>query len=119
MKLMTLLTHLFLKIFPNGTAFDAVLIDSPISNKNIVYGVTNIIWWKYFLTTTYPIKGGIDTTNLPQRIIGQWECILGFIVNYHPPPSNPNAMITSMCSFHQMMRGNFIIFRISIASCKF
>ncbi len=95
MKIMSQLIHLFFKIFPNGTAFDVIFIYSPISNRNIVNGVTNIIWWKFSITTTYSIKGGIDTTNLPQRIIGQWECILGFIVNYHPPPSNNNVMITS------------------------
>ncbi len=60
-----------------------------------------MIFWKYSITTTYSNKGGIDTTNLPQRIIGQWECILGFIANYHPPLYNNNMMITGMCFHHQ------------------
>ncbi len=94
------LTHLSFKIFPNGTAFDVICVDSSIFNRNIVNGVLNIIWWEYSTTTTYSNKGSIDTTNLPQRIIGQWKGILGFMVNYHPPPNNNNMMITSMCSHH-------------------
>ncbi len=85
---------------PNGTAFEVIVIHSPILNRNIVNGVLNMIWWKYSITTTYAMKGSIVTTDLPQRIIGQWECITGFIVNYPPPPYN-NMMITSMYSFHQ------------------
>ncbi len=116
---MSRLPHLFFKIFPNGTAFDVILIDSPIFNRNIVNGVMTMIWWKYSIATTYSIKNGIDTTNLPQRIIGQWEFILGFIVNYHPPPSNNNVMIQACVPFTKMRRGNFIILRISITSRKF
>ncbi len=37
------LTHLSLKIFPNGTAFDVIFIDSPIFNRNIVNGDLNMI----------------------------------------------------------------------------
>ncbi len=33
-KLIFPLTHLSLKIFPNGTAFDVIFIDSPIFNRN-------------------------------------------------------------------------------------
>jgi hypothetical protein len=94
------LTHLSLKIFSNGTAFDVIFVDSPIFNRNIVHGITNMIRWKYSITATYSSKGSIDTTNLPQRIIGQWKALLGFIINYHPPPNNNNVMITSMCSHH-------------------
>jgi hypothetical protein len=94
------LTHLSLEIFPNGTAFDVIFIDSPIFNRNIVHGVSNMIRWKYSISTTNSNKGCIVTTNLPQRIIGQWKGILGFIVNYHPPPNNNNMMITSMFSHH-------------------
>ncbi len=99
-KLMFPLTNLSLKIFPNGTAFDVIFVDSPIFNISIVNGVLNMIWWKYSITTTYSNKGSIDTTKLPQRIISQWKGILGFIVNYHPPPNNNIMMITSMCSHH-------------------
>jgi hypothetical protein len=113
------LTHLSLKIFPNGTAFDFVFVDSPISNRNIVHGVLNMIWWKYSIATTNSNKGSIDTTNLPQRIFGQWKGILGFIVNYYPPPNNNNMMITSSVPITDMIRGNFIIIRMLIASCKF
>jgi hypothetical protein len=98
---MSLLTNLSFKTFPTGTAFDVIFDDSPIFNRNVVNGVSNMIWCKYSITTTYSVKSGVDTTNLPQRIIGQWKCIPGFIVNYHPPPYNDNLMITSMCSFHR------------------
>ncbi len=37
------LTHLSLKIFPNGTAFDIIFIDFPIFNRNIVNGDLNMI----------------------------------------------------------------------------
>jgi hypothetical protein len=95
------LTHLSLKIFPNGTAFDVIFVDSPIINRNIVNGVSNMNWWKYSITTIYSNKCSIDTTNLTQRIIGQWKGMLGFIINYHPSPNNNNMMIiTSMCSHH-------------------
>ncbi len=94
------LTHLSLKIFPNGTAFDVIFVDSPIFNRNIVHGITNMIWWKYSITATNSSEGSVDTTNLPQRIIGQYKGILGFIADYHPPPNNNNVMITSMCSHH-------------------
>jgi hypothetical protein len=43
-KLMFSLTHLSLKIFPNGTAFDDIFVDSPIFNRNIVNGVSNMTW---------------------------------------------------------------------------
>jgi hypothetical protein len=101
MKIMSPLTHLSFKIFPTGTAFDVIFVDSPIFNRNVVNGVWNMIWLKYFIIATYSMKGGIDTTNLPQRISGQLKCISGLIVNYHPPQYNNNVMITSMCSFHQ------------------
>jgi hypothetical protein len=42
--LMFPLTHLLLKIFPNGTAFDVIFADSPNFNRNIVHGVSNMIW---------------------------------------------------------------------------
>ncbi len=100
-KLMFPLTHLSFKIFPTGTAFDVVFVDSPIFNINIVDGASILNWWKYSITTIYSEKGGIDTTNWPHKIIGQWKCMSGFIVNYHPPPNNKKMMITSMCSFHQ------------------
>ncbi len=41
------LTHLSLKIFPNGTAFDDIFIDPPIFNRNIVSGDSNMIRCKY------------------------------------------------------------------------
>jgi hypothetical protein len=104
---MSPLTHLFFKIFPTGTVFDAILIVSPISNRDVVNGGLNVRRWKYSITTTYFIKGGIDTKNLHQRIIGQWECMLGFIVYYHPPPSNNNMMITSMYFFHKKGKRKF------------
>jgi hypothetical protein len=106
-KIMSPLTNLSFKIFPYGIAFNVIFIESPIFNRNIVNGGTNMIWWKYSIPTTYSNKSGINTTNLPQRIIGQWECILGFIVNYHPPPYNNNVTITSMCSFHQNWEREF------------
>jgi hypothetical protein len=84
-KIMFPLTQLSLKIFPNGTAFDVIFIDSPIFNRNIVHGVSNKIWWKDSITTTNSSKGSIHTTNLHERIIGQWKGILRFIVNYHSP----------------------------------
>ncbi len=92
--------HLSFKISPNGTAFEVIFIHSPILNRNLVNGVLNMTLWKYSITTTYTMKGGIVTTDLPQRIIGQWECIPGFIVNQIPPPYNINMMITRMHSFH-------------------
>ncbi len=81
------LTHLSIKIFPNGTAFDVIFVDSPIFNRNIVHRVLNMIWWKYSITTTNSNKGSIDTKNLPQRIIGQWKTyitfkILNLILNF-------------------------------------
>ncbi len=45
-KVMCQLTHLSLKIFPNGTSFDIIFIDSPIFNRRIFHGVLNIFWWK-------------------------------------------------------------------------
>ncbi len=68
-KLMFPMTHLSLKIFPNGTAFDVIFIDSPILNRIIAHGVLNMIQWKDSITTTNSSKGGIDATNLTQRII--------------------------------------------------
>jgi hypothetical protein len=94
------LTHLSLKIFSNGTAFDIIFVDSPIFNRNIVHGITKMIWWEYSITATNSSEGSIDTTNLTLRIIGQWKGILGFIVNYHSSPNNNNVMITSMYSHH-------------------
>ncbi len=73
-------THLSPKIFSNGTAFDVIFIDSPIFNRNIVHGITNMIQLKYSITATNSSEGSIDTTNLPQRIIGQWKGILGFML---------------------------------------
>jgi hypothetical protein len=70
-KSMFPLTHVSLKIFPIGTAIDVIFVDSPIFNRNIVNGVLNMIWWKHSITTTYSNKGSIDTTNFPQRTIGQ------------------------------------------------
>jgi hypothetical protein len=99
-KIMFPLTHLSLKIFPNGTAINVGFVDSPIFNRNIVHGITNMIRWKSSITATNSSEGSIDTTNLPQRIIGQWKGILGFIVNYHPPSNNNNMMITSIFSHH-------------------
>jgi hypothetical protein len=69
------LTHLSLKIFSNGTAFDVIFVDSPIFNRNIVHGIMNMSWWKYSITATNSSEGSIDTANLPQRIIGQWKGI--------------------------------------------
>ncbi len=113
------LTHLSLKIFPNGTAFDVIFVDSPIFNRNIVNRVLNMIQRKYCITTTYSNKGSIDTTNSSQRIIGQWKGILGFIVNYPPPPNNNNMLIISMCSHHWNDERKLRTVRILIASCKF
>ncbi len=62
------MTHLSLKIFPNGTAFDVIFIDSPILNRIIVHGVLSMIRWKDSITTTTSSKGSIDTTNLTQRV---------------------------------------------------
>ncbi len=115
---MSPLTHLSLKIFPTGTAFDVIFVDSPIFERNLVNGVLNTIWWKYSTTTTYSKKGGIYTTNLPQGIIGQWECIPGFIVNYHSPPYNNNVIIQACVPFTKMTRGNFIILKTLPATCK-
>ncbi len=70
-KLMFPLTHLSFEIFSYGTAFDVIFVDSPIFNRYIVHGVLNMIRWKYSITTTNSSKDSIDTTNLPQRIIGQ------------------------------------------------
>ncbi len=58
------LTHLLLNICPNVTSFDIIFVDSPIFNKNIVHGITNMIQWKYSITTTNSNKGkgSIDTT---------------------------------------------------------
>jgi hypothetical protein len=72
------LTHLSLKIFPNGTAFDVIFIDSPIFNRNIVHRVLNMTQWEYSITTTNSNKGSIDTTNLPQRMIGQWKTYITY-----------------------------------------
>jgi hypothetical protein len=94
------LTHLSLKIFPNGTAFDVIFLDSPIFNRSIVHGVSNMTQWEDSITTTNSSKGSIHTTNLCERIIGQWKGILAFIVNDHPSPNNNNMMMTSMCSHH-------------------
>jgi hypothetical protein len=89
-KLMCQLTHLSLIIFPNRTSFDVIFLDSPIFNRRIIHGVLNIIWWKNSISTTYSGIGGIHTTNLSQRIIGQRKCILRFVVNDHPSPYNNN-----------------------------
>ena len=70
-KVVCQLTHLSLKIFPNGTSFDIIFIDSPIFNRRIFHGVLNIFWWKDSISATYSSIGGIHTTNLSQRIIGQ------------------------------------------------
>ncbi len=124
---MSPLTQLSFKTFPNGTAFDVIFIQSPIFNRNVVNGVLNMIWWKYSIIATYSMKGGIDTTNLPQRIICRWECIPGFIVNYHPPPYNNDVMITSMCSYHrndarlfhhpQNINSNLQVLKVFILEC--
>ncbi len=50
------LTHLSLKIFPNGTAFDVTFIGSPIFNTNIVNGDSNMIWCEYFKPQLIPTK---------------------------------------------------------------
>jgi hypothetical protein len=49
-------THLSLKIFPNGTAFDDIFVDSPIFNRNIVNGVSNMNLWKYSKPQLIPTK---------------------------------------------------------------
>jgi hypothetical protein len=61
--------HLSFKISPNGTAFEVIFIHFPNLNRNVVNGVLNMIWWKYAITTTYTMKGGIVATDLPQIII--------------------------------------------------
>ncbi len=55
-KKMFSLTHLSLKIFPNGTAFDVIFSDSPIFNKNIVNEVSNMIRCKYSKPQLIPTK---------------------------------------------------------------
>ncbi len=50
------LTHLSLKLFPNGTAFDVVFIDSLIFNRNIVKGDPNMILCKYSKPQLIPTK---------------------------------------------------------------
>jgi hypothetical protein len=50
------LTHLSLKTFPNGTAFDDIFIDSPIFNRNIVNGDLNMIQCKYSKPQLIPTK---------------------------------------------------------------
>jgi hypothetical protein len=70
-KVMCQLTHLSLKIFPNGTSFDTIFIDSPIFNRRIFHGILNIFWWKDSISATHFGIGGIHTTNFSQRIIGQ------------------------------------------------
>ena len=55
-KKMFSLTHSSLKIFPNGTAFDDIFVDSPIFNRNIINGVSNMIRCKYSKTQFIPTK---------------------------------------------------------------
>ncbi len=55
-KLMCPLTHLSLKIFPNGTAFDVIFIDYPIFNRNIVNGDLNMVWCKCSKPQLIPTK---------------------------------------------------------------
>jgi hypothetical protein len=50
------LTHLSLKIFPNGTAFDVIFIDSPIFNRYIVTGDLNMVQCKYSKPQLIPTK---------------------------------------------------------------
>jgi hypothetical protein len=50
------LTHLSFKIFPNETAFDVIFIDSPIFNRNIVNGDSNMIQSKYSKPQLIPTK---------------------------------------------------------------
>ncbi len=99
-KVVCQLTHLSLKIIPNGTPFDIIFIDPPIFNRWIFHGVLNSFWWKDSISATYSGIGGIHTTNLSQRISGQWKGILRFIVDDHTSPYNNNMMITSMCSHY-------------------
>ncbi len=56
MKIMFPLTHLSLKIFPDGIAFDVIFIDSPIFNRNIVNEDSNMIQCKYFKPQLIPTK---------------------------------------------------------------
>jgi hypothetical protein len=50
-KVMCQLTHLSLKIFPNGTSFDIIFIDSPIFNRRI------FPWsFEYFLMERFHIR---------------------------------------------------------------
>ncbi len=42
-KLMFPLTHLSFENFSYGTAFEVIFIDSPIFNRYIVHGVSNMI----------------------------------------------------------------------------
>ncbi len=53
-----------------------------------------MIRWKYSILTTYTVKGGIDTTNQPQRIICQWESWLGIPIlcyNFWDPHCKQNS----------------------------
>jgi hypothetical protein len=50
------MTHLSLKIYPNGTAFDVIFIDPPLFNRNIVNGFSNMIWCKYSKPQLIPTK---------------------------------------------------------------
>ncbi len=59
-EIMFPLSHLSLKIFSNRTAFNVIFVDSPIFNRNIVNEVSNMIQWKYFITTTYSNKSNIE-----------------------------------------------------------
>jgi hypothetical protein len=43
-------------MFPNGTAFDVIFIDSPIFNGNIVNGDLNMIQCKYSKPQLIPTK---------------------------------------------------------------
>ena len=113
------LTHISLKRFPNGTSCGFIFFDSPIFNRWIFHGVFNIFWWKDSISATYSGIGGIHTTNLPQRIIGQWKGILRFIVDDHTSPYNDNMMITTCVPITEMISGNLISVRILIAFFKF
>jgi hypothetical protein len=55
-KIMFSLTHLSLKIFPYGIAFDVIFVDSPILNRNIANGVLNMIRCKYSKPQLIPTK---------------------------------------------------------------
>jgi hypothetical protein len=46
------LTHLSFKKNSYGTAFDVIFVDSPIFNRYIVHGITNMSQWKYSITAT-------------------------------------------------------------------